>query len=232
MRPRPILITLLLTLAVGAGVATWVVSAVSRPTAPAVTDLERLGTYGEVPPFALTDQAGRRVTRADLLGHVSVVDFMYTECTDTCETISLRLSQLAREFAGARDLRLVSVSVDPHHDTPAVLARYAARYGGDPRWRFLTGADREIFCLATRGFHVSIGDLGAAEPIDCGATLSPGPAPAWAHSATTSIRHTTRVALVDRAGRIRAYHVGDEPASMNALAANLRRLLAETPGRR
>ncbi|HXG02703.1 MAG TPA: SCO family protein, partial [Candidatus Binatia bacterium] len=65
--------------------------------------LEQLGRYGEVPPFSLTERSGRRVTRDDLRGTVWVVDFIYTECTDTCPTQSLELARLQREFAEAPD---------------------------------------------------------------------------------------------------------------------------------
>jgi hypothetical protein len=74
------------------------------------------------------------VTRDDLRGRVWVADFIYTECTETCPTQSLQFAQLQREFQDAADLRLVSITVDPVHDTPEVLRRYAERYGATDRW--------------------------------------------------------------------------------------------------
>ncbi len=56
------------------------------------TDLEQLGWYGDVPSFVLTERSGRRVTTADLRGSVWVVDFIYTECTESCPTQSLQLA--------------------------------------------------------------------------------------------------------------------------------------------
>src|SRR6266542_6286386 len=83
--------------------------------------LEDLGDYGEVPAFALTERSGRRVTREDLRGLVWVVDFIYTECKETCPTQSLQFARMQQEVGDATDLRLVSITVDPRHDTPDVL---------------------------------------------------------------------------------------------------------------
>jgi protein SCO1/2 len=197
------------------------------------TDLEQLGRYGSVPSFALTERSGRRVSRADLLGSVWVVDFIYTECTESCPTQSLQLAQLQREFSGAHDLRLVSITVDPVHDTLEVLQTYAERYGASERWWFLTGNKREIYCLAREGFRLAVSDPRAADEPDCRALAWLAPSVAWAshgsrgvhQDAQEVVMHSARVALVDRAGQIRAYHLATDPESMARLRANLRRLL-------
>ena len=79
--------------------------------------LEQLDDYGRVPRFTLTERSGRRITLDDLRGLVWVADFIYTECTESCPTQSLQFAQLQREFAEAADLRLISITVDPQHDT-------------------------------------------------------------------------------------------------------------------
>jgi len=200
-----------------------------RSSAPAgEVSLERLGHYGHVPPFSLTERSGRRVGRHDLLGHVAVVDFIYTECTETCPTQSLQFAQIEKDFVAARDLRFVSITVDPRHDTPEVLNRYAARYGADDRWWFLTGDQREIYCLARDGFHLSVVDASAAQPPTCGSAFPLGPAPAWAsHGSKGLIMHSARLVLIDRRSEIRAYHLATDVDAVEKLKANLRRLLAE-----
>jgi protein SCO1/2 len=195
---------------------------------PGPISLEQLGEYGAVPPFALTERSGRRVTRDDLRGFVWVADFIYTECTETCPTQSLRLAQLQDAFPDNAPLRLVSITVDPEHDTPAVLARYARRYRATDRWWFLTGDARAIHCLARDGFHLSVVDPAAPSPLDCAARFSLGPVSAWAsHGSRGLVMHSARFVLVDGAGRIRAYHLATEPASLPRLRANIRRLLDE-----
>ncbi|MGH7391242.1 MAG: SCO family protein, partial [Candidatus Rokuibacteriota bacterium] len=202
--------------------------------------LEKIGVYGEVPEFSLVERSGRPLRRADLLGKVWLANFIYTECKETCPTQSLRVARLQAEFAGAADLRLVSITVDPQHDTPGVLSRYAERYGADrERWLFLTGDKREIYCLARDGFRLSVVDQADPNPPPCrttGATAAPGllrwlsPAPAFAtHGSQGLFMHSARLVLVDRDARIRAYHVATDDNSLKRLRPNLRTLLAGWP---
>jgi protein SCO1/2 len=124
----------------------------------------------------------------------------------------------------------VSITVDPERDTPAVLARYAERYGADPaRWLFLTGDKRAIYRLATDGFR-----LGVVDPDDAGSSTGwlrwAAPSPAWAtHGSKGLVMHSQRFVLVDRQARIRAYHMPDDAASLDRLRRNLRALLRERP---
>lgn len=201
-----------------------------QPPSAAPTDLERLGRYGVVPFFSLTERSGRRVTRDDLRGSVWLVDFVYTECTETCPTQSLEFARLQREFSGASEFRLVSITVDPVHDTPAVLRAYARRYGAGDRWWFLTGDRREIYCLARDGFRLGVVDSEASGSLACGEASWLGPGRAWAsHGSRGLVMHSARVVLVDRTSQIRAYHLATDPDSMARLRANLRRLL-DGPG--
>ncbi len=119
--------------------------------------LEGLQDLGTVPDFSLIERSGRRVTLADLRGKVWIADFMYTHCTDTCPLQSADMARLQAEFSEEPDFRLVSLTVDPAEDTPAVLSEYAARFEADPeRWLFLTGKKEALYALAQDGFHVSI----------------------------------------------------------------------------
>jgi protein SCO1/2 len=227
MRLRYVLVGLALGIVVVAIFAAWAGHVARSSTPPPEVSLERLGRYGHVPPFSLTERSGRPIGRDDLLGHVAVIDFIYTECTETCPTQSLQLARLQKDFAEAKDLRLLSITVDPRHDTPEVLARYAARHGADDRWWFLTGDRHAIYCLARDGFHLSVVDAGATQSIACGSAWRFGPAPAWAsHGSKGLIMHSARLVLLDRAAEIRAYHLATDPDSLPKLEANLRRLLA------
>jgi protein SCO1 len=190
--------------------------------------LETLGTYGEVPDFALTERSGRAVTRADLLAKVWIATFIYTQCTETCPLQSARLTRLQTEFTAERDLVLVSITVDPERDTPAVLAAYAQRYAADPsQWWFLTGPKRAIYRLAEDGFRLGVVDPD--DPPQTGALFRwLAPAPAFAtHGSKGLVMHSSRFVLVDRQARIRASHLPDDEASLDRLRRNLRTLLRE-----
>lgn len=230
MRRRYVWIAVALCIAAVVVVAILAVHA-SRSWAPrAEVSLEHLGDYGRVPPFSLTERSGRRVGLDDLVGHVSVIDFIYTECTESCPTQSLQFAQIEKEFASARDLRLVSITVDPHHDTREVLARYAARYGADDRWWFLTGDQHDIYCLARDGFHLAVVDSSAPQPPTCGSAFRfrLGPAAAWAsHGSKGLIMHSARLVLIDRKADVRAYHLATDADAIEKLKTNLRRVLAE-----
>ena len=209
-----------------------------RGPAAGETSLEKIDVYGEVPEFSLIERNGRPVTRADLLGKVWLANFIYTECKETCPTQSLQISRLQAEFADAPDLRLVSITVDPKHDTTEILARYAERYGANPsRWLFLSGDKREIYCLAKDGFRLSVVDQEDPNPPPCrNAAVDPSrtvlawlmPAPAFAtHGSQGLFMHSARLVLVDRNARIRAYHLATDEDSLKRLRPNLRTLLAE-----
>jgi protein SCO1/2 len=109
---------------------------------------ERIAIGGGLPDFRLTDQDGREVTAAELRGQVVAINFIYTRCPlpDVCPRLSANFAALARRFAGR--VALLSVTVDPDYDTPAVLREYARRWNADARtWRFLTG---DVAGLAAR----------------------------------------------------------------------------------
>ena len=94
--------------------------------------------------FALTDQTGQRVALSQFAGKVVAVTFIYTSCPlpDYCFRLSNNFGRLEKRFAGSmgRDLVLLSISFDPVHDQPKVLAQYAATWKADPKsWHFLTG---------------------------------------------------------------------------------------------
>ncbi len=222
--------------AIAGGVAVWALARGhpglplwgTRDVGSSAGELETLGVYGEVPDFRLTERSGRPVGRAELLGKVWLANFIYTQCTETCPIQTARLARLQPEFARAADFRLVSITVDPEHDTAPVLRKYAEQYGADPeRWLFLTGEKQAIYQLAKAGFH-----LGVVDPNDPGQAagllrwLEPTLAFAT-HGSKGLIMHSSRFVLVDRQARVRAYHLADDPSSVDRLRKNVRVLLGE-----
>jgi protein SCO1 len=102
--------------------------------------------------FSLTDGNGAAFTRANLLGHPSLVFFGFTHCPDVCPTTLLKLAQ-ARKAAALPDLRVLFVSIDPERDTPQVVGRYVHAF--DPEFQGLTGDPRAVATLA-RGAGVAV----------------------------------------------------------------------------
>ncbi len=102
-----------------------------------------------VPDFTFTDQDRRQITLSTLRGRVIALNFIYTRCPlpDYCVRLSNNFGQLQRRFANqmGHDLVLLSITFDPTHDQPEVLAKYAATWKADERtWHFLTGSPPDI----------------------------------------------------------------------------------------
>jgi len=162
---------------------------------------------GTLPPFALTERTGAAVGADDLRGRVWIADFVFTSCPDVCPALTKRMAGLQAPLAaGADPVQLVSFSVDPTHDTPAVLREYADRHGAGAHWWFLTGSREAVVALLRDGFRVAFADDG------------PPSAP---------ITHSDRFVLVDRQLRVRGYYHGSDPAEIERLVADARRVRDE-----
>jgi protein SCO1 len=163
---------------------------------------------GAVPDFRLTNRDGRTIARADLAGAPWIADFIFTRCPATCPLLTAKLGRFEDSLPSDLDVRLVSFSVDPEHDTPEVLQAYAARYDAPARWLFLTGEREAIYRLSLEGFHLAVGE----PPPDAGERGEP-------------ILHSTRFVLVDGEGRIRGYYDGLDDAELDRLRRELDALL-------
>lgn len=162
---------------------------------------EPLPELGTVPDFTLTDQDGRRVTRKTLAGRLWVAAFVFTRCPTVCPRITARMREL-QKLAKERgvQLDLVSFSVDPEHDTPAVLKEYAGRFHAElDTWSFVTGDFEVVSRTAVEGFKLALEGRADAGAKDFG------------------ILHGSHLVLVDAAGTIRGFYRTDEGAEIRRL---------------
>jgi len=102
-----------------------------------------------VPNFALTDQNQRRISLHQLTGKVVAMNFVYTRCAlpEYCYRLSNNFGRLQKRFKErmGRDLVLLTVTFDPVHDHPEILANYAKTWKADPEsWHFLTGSVPDV----------------------------------------------------------------------------------------
>lgn len=106
---------------------------------------------------------------------------------------------------GARRARVLSVSVDPAHDTPEVLRAYAEQRGAaDENWSFVTGDRATVYELVTKGFRLAVQEVGG--------------------SPDEPIVHSEKFVLVDGDLQIRGYYSGLDSQSLDRLCGDLRRL--------
>jgi protein SCO1 len=94
------------------------------------------------------DQNGEATSLGDLnKGKIVIADFIFTNCDTVCLPMTANMSKLQKKIAEAGldgEVQLVSISVDPEHDTPEVLKEYSGRYEmDDENWSFLTGYSRD-----------------------------------------------------------------------------------------
>ncbi len=114
----------------------------------------------KVPDFALINQDGKRIHLSSYQGDVLLITFIYTRCPfpDFCPLVSKNFSKIYASLnknpsLGPR-IRLLSVSFDPAHDTPAVLRKYAETFdattGGNPydRWQFAVVPSKDLVQVA------------------------------------------------------------------------------------
>ena len=193
------------TVLVSAAVAVVLAGARSGAVPPrAAQDLgdqaEKLGA------FELVERSGRQISEADFADRVCIVSFIFTRCQLSCPRITSVMKSLQPHLEGS-DVLLVSLSVDPEHDTPQVLAEYARRFEAEPeRWWFLTGSRALIYNLIQRRFKLSVMENPAPE----------------ADGKAEAIAHSDRLALVDR-GRVVGLFDSNEPAALGSIVEQAKR---------
>jgi protein SCO1/2/putative membrane protein len=169
-------------------------------------------SFGSVADFAFIERSGRAVTRADLDGAPWIAGFFFTRCSGPCPRLTANMRRLQERLEGSR-ARLVSISVDPEHDTPEVLRAYADSFTADPdRWWFLSGDEESTYALMRESFALSVEKL-------------PGPDVA----AGRAITHATRLVTVDAEGRVRGYYDAESEEGVAAAHARLAFLCGGRP---
>ncbi len=106
------------------------------------------------PNVPLTTQDGKTVHFYDdlLKGKMVAIDLIYTRCVDSCPLETARMAQVQKLLGDkvGKDIFFYSISIDPKHDTPAVLKAYAEKYHVGPGWLFLTGKAADIDLISKK----------------------------------------------------------------------------------
>jgi len=161
-----------------------------------------------IPAFALTSQTGQQFTDRDLAGKIYIANFFFTRCPDICLQMSSELTRVQTQFKANPLIRIVSHTVDPKHDSVAVLQQYAQRYNANPQiWTMLTGDKATIYELARCGYFVS--------------------AKAATSDLATDFIHSDKLVLIDKEKRIRGFYSGTKREEVDRLILEIRVLLTE-----
>jgi protein SCO1/2 len=189
---------------VALGISVPVITRIRNPAPPP------LPVLGELPAFALVDQDGQRFGKAELAGKVWLAGFIFTRCPTICPVITETMGRIQHRARGIENgFRLVSFSVDPDFDTPAVLTAYAAKHRASPRmWRFLTGPLGQVRETVVDGLKIAMGDAAPKGEQDF-----------------ASVMHGTHFVLVDHRGRIRGYYNSSDADVVDRVLADATMLI-------
>ena len=196
----------------------------------------RIGGHGQLagatieppfraPTFTLNDQFEQPVSLASYKGKVVALTFLYTTCPDACPLITAKLhaayDQLGPDTA---NFAILAVTVDPVHDTVALVRNFSVQKDMLQKWHFLVGTDAEV-----RPFLALYGVEAIAE--DDAARAAKATAVAFALPSPTAlplqgiVDHSSPTFIIDRLGRARA--ILDVNFAPSDLVQNVRILLAE-----
>lgn len=147
---RPILLLLIALLLNGSALAQR-----PKPQEPrsSETPTQKNGTTGSAaekyfPNLVLYTQDNKPIHFYDdmLKGKVVLINFIFTTCTGVCPPMTANLAKVQKalgEHVG-KEVRMISISVDPETDKPAILKKYADTFKAQPGWYFLTGEKKNV----------------------------------------------------------------------------------------
>jgi len=162
--------------------------------------------YHTIPDFAFLDQDSQLVTSQTVAGKIYVADFFFTSCPSICPKMKSQMLRVYEKYKENPKVVLLSHSIDPTHDTVAVLRDYADRLGVKSNtWHFLTGNRDSIMTLAQRHYFVT-------------AMTDP--------KAAGGFEHTDGFLLIDGQRRIRGHYHGLDENDVDKLMVDIDLLLS------
>ncbi|WP_409417463.1 SCO family protein [Flavobacterium sp. PS2] len=118
----------------------------------------KLVKIGPAPKFELTNQDNVKISNETYKGKVYVLEFFFTTCPSICPKMNLSMLEIEKKFFGNPNFGIVSITIDPAHDTPQVLKDHAKMLGvKSSNWNFLTGDKNVIMDLSNKGFNLYAG---------------------------------------------------------------------------
>jgi protein SCO1 len=159
--------------------------------------------FHKVADIVLVNQTGDRVSlNQDLKGKMLVVEVFFTRCATICPKLTSNMAVLQKAFRkNDTTVHLVSISIDPEHDSVTALRHYAEQYKADQdHWWFMTGDRRSIYHYLHDELKLMVNPAdGGAEELD----------------------HTPTIVLIDKDRYIRGYYNGLDPAALKSCADDI-----------
>lgn len=167
--------------------------------------------YHTIPPFRFVDQSGDTVTDNIFEDKIYVADFFFSTCPSICPKMMKQMGRISDTTKDKENFMIISHTVNPSHDSVAVLAEYAKLVHADPkRWMLVTGDKKQIYDLAMDGYKLAVDE----DPRAPGGFL-----------------HSELFVLVDKEKRVRGYYDGTDSSQVNKLIDDINILSAEYQAR-
>jgi protein SCO1/2 len=161
-----------------------------------------------IPDFAFTNQDGKTITKKDLDGKITVVDFFFTSCPGICKKLTASLAKVQEAYKDDNDVFILSHSVTPERDSTPVLKKYAVANGIiENKWNLVTGSRNDIYKIARTAYFADE-DMG------------------WKQDSSTFL-HTENILLIDGDHHIRGIYKGTIPSEVNDLINDIKLLQKE-----
>ena len=164
--------------------------------------------YHQIASFNLTNQIGQVVNQNTTKNKIYIANFFFASCQSICPMMSNQLQEVQKAFLADDSVLILSHSVNPLHDTVAVLSNYADTYGVKTnKWHLLTGNKKQIYDLAKTSYLVNaFEDDGSPE----------------------GFLHSELFLLIDKKARIRGMYDGTNTAEVKKLIEDVKLLKQET----
>ena len=182
-----------------------------RDVNPELVDstVQHIGNDHKIADFSFTNQNGKIISQKEYENTIYVADFFFTTCPTICPKMTNNMVWLQNQLKKYPNIKLLSFSVTPDIDTPAVLKKYALEKGvDDTRWNLVTGDKSAIYYLARKSYLAV--KTGKPEEL-------------------YDMVHTENFILIDKNKRIRGFYDGtnlDRP-SEDGQTKNMQQLLSD-----
>ena len=112
--------------------------------------------YPTIPDFSFINEDKEVVTEKDFKGKVYVADFFFVTCPTICPVMKKNMLTVYKEYKDNPDVKILSHTIDPEHDTPEILKKYSTDLGVTGKmWQFVTGDKEKIYDIGQKHYMVS-----------------------------------------------------------------------------
>ena len=163
--------------------------------------------YHTIPDFSFVNQDGEIVTQDTFKDKIYIADFFFTTCPTICPIMKTQMLRVYEKYKGNANVKILSHSIDPEHDSVAVLHEFADRLGvSSDTWHFVTGDKDEIYEIGQESYMVT----AMEDPDEPGGYL-----------------HSGAFLIIDKQRMIRGIYDGTKEEKVDILLKDIDKLLNE-----